>query len=83
MLSTRIVRSVTTPETEDRVKDRVMTEAERGVESAKHEFGRMVVDAVEEHFPEETRDRRRRVARQAFLAGLAVGFLLGNALRRA
>lgn len=82
MLSTQLVRSVTNSDTGDLVKERAMMSAERGAESAKHELGRMVVDAVEEYFPEETKDRRRRVARRAFFAGMALGLFLGAALRR-
>jgi len=82
MVSTQLLRSVTDSDTGDRVKERARIGAERQAETAKHEIGRMVVDAVEEYFPEETRGRRRRIARRAFFAGLAVGFLLGNAIPR-
>lgn len=82
MLSTQLVRSVTNSETGDMVRERARAGAERQAESARHELGRMVVDAVEEYFPEETKDRRRRIARRAFFAGIAVGFVLGNAIPR-
>lgn len=82
MLSTEALQSVTPTNSTKRAKKRARSEAQRQASYAKDEFGRMVADAVEEYFPEETRARRRRMARRAFFAGVAVGFLLGNALRR-
>lgn len=82
MLSTETLQSMTPTDSTERAKARARMEAQRQAEVAKEEVGRMVADAVESYFPEEAKARRRRLARRAFFAGVAVGFLLGNALRR-
>lgn len=64
------------------VKDRAKEEASRQVDNVKQDVGPRVVDATEEYFPEETKERRRRDMVRGFLVGVGVGFLLRYALGR-
>lgn len=64
------------------VKERAKEEAARQVDNVKQDFGTRVVDATEEYFPEETKERRRRDTVRGFLVGVGIGFLLRYAFGR-
>ena len=58
-------------------KERAQRTAQRKADEAKAEFGRLAFDALEDYFPEQARQRRRRNGAQLLVVGLAVGLLLG------
>lgn len=64
------------------VKERAKEEASRQVDNVKQDVGPRVVDATEEYFPEETKERRRRDTVRGFLVGVGIGYLLRYALGR-
>ena len=65
-----------------RTRERAQRTAQRKADEAKEEFGRLAFDALEEYFPEQARERRRRNGAQLLVVGLAVGLLLGYLLGR-
>lgn len=58
------------------------SEAEQRGEMLRHEMGDRLFDILEENFPEEYAARRRRDAAGAFAAGVAVGVVGRELLRR-
>lgn len=67
---------------QSRTKERARRTAQRKADEAKEEFGRLAFETLEEYFPEQARERRRRNGLQLLGVGLAVGFLLGFLLGR-
>lgn len=51
-------------------------------ESAKHEFGEIVIDATGEYFPEEMKARRRRNMARGFALGFGAGVAVHYAMSR-
>lgn len=51
-------------------------------EVIKHEVGRLALNLVEDYFPDETKARRRTLAKRAFVVGVVVGMLLRHAMTR-
>ena len=78
-----------TPEQRREYAERLRRETERARMQAgqrgevlRKEMGERLFDALEENFPEEYAARRRRDATGAFAAGLVVGLLGRELLRR-
>lgn len=71
-----------TPEQRREYADRVRSEAEQRGEMFREEMGDRLFDLLEENFPEEHAARRRRDAANAFVAGVAVGLIGRELLRR-
>lgn len=70
-------------ETTAQTKQRAREAAREQGELAKDELGWIVLDVIDDVFPDHTKSRRRRLATKAFLAGVVVGaVLVGAALRR-
>ncbi|QLG29137.1 hypothetical protein HUG10_17075 [Halorarum halophilum] len=71
-----------TPEQRREVADRVRSEAGQRSEMLREEMGDRLFDLLEENFPEEYAARRRRDGARAFVAGVAVGLIGRELLRR-
>ena len=66
----------------ERMRARARVEADRRGEMLRQELGDRLFDFLEENFPEEYAARRRRDAATAFAAGVAVGLVGRELLRR-
>lgn len=67
-------------QTREQTADRAQTE--RRVRSFKEKFGTILLDTMEEYFPDQTRARRQRSAARAFAVGIVVGALLRHVVSR-
>jgi hypothetical protein len=62
--------------------ERAQQQAERQAQQMKTEFGDLVLDAVEDYFPQQAQARRRQLVTRSFAIGFAAGLLLPRLLGR-